>query len=187
MKRRRFLAVMGGGIAAAGAAAWGLLRRDEVADAARVEPPSALPAQHAETVRALVDTLLPATASFPGALALGVMTFLERELVRPEMEGTRRSFLRGAPQLDKLSRAQVQRPFAMLAYDERLAVVQAMLAGDGRAPRFDPAAFVRRALALTLEGAFGDPAHGGNHGGAGWQALGYVMHPPTACREGSCR
>lgn len=188
MKRRDFLAMLGGGIAVAGAAAYGLLgtgKDDEVAPAAG-DDRSVFPAQHRATLMALFETLLPASDGFPGAEAVGVMSYVERELSGGRMAGARRMFLRGVPQLDRVARRLGNKGFVQLGADEREAVVQAMLSGDGASAKFDPHEFIETALGLSFEGAFGDPAHGGNKDAEGWRALGFAMRSPLACTGGAC-
>ena len=58
-----------------------------------------------------------------------------------------------------------------------------MLAGKGSAKSFDPKVFMETMMAVTLEGIYGDPTHGGNVDGKGWASIGYAMHPP---RPGAC-
>ncbi|MBI3179591.1 MAG: gluconate 2-dehydrogenase subunit 3 family protein [Deltaproteobacteria bacterium] len=195
MNRRRFLAVLAAvGAAAGGAWAW-LRRRPRVEETAASEAPRApdgrpvFPERYREALAALCNVLVPDEPDAPGAAELGAYRYLEREAARPEMQGARRILLRGATQLDVGARAQFGGVFAALPAADQERVVHAMLGGAGAKGTFDPAEFVRLTLALTLEGMFGDPAHGGNRDERGWQYLRYAMHPPRpdACGGQVCR
>jgi hypothetical protein len=189
MRRREFLLGVTSAVVAAGAGVWAYLR-GERGPRPTIDDRAVLPALHKETLGALAETLLPRDADAPGADAVGVMTYVERELSRPDMKGVRLLLMRGATQLDRVAQVQVGKVFRLAAPDERDRVIEAMLAGEGMGPGFEPPRFIRTMLALSLEGLFGDPVHGGNMGGAGWRFAGYDMGPPRplACQSphGAC-
>ncbi len=192
MNRRRFMAGLAGvATAALGAWAW-LAGRPRGSTTPLGEAPRApdgrpvFPERYREALAALCSVLAPDEPDAPGAAALNAYRYLEREVARPEMQGARRTLLRGATQLDAVSRAELGAVFAALPMADQERVVRAMLQGAGAKGGFAPVEFVRLTLALTIEGMFGDPTHGGNRDEQGWRYLRYAMHPPRpdTCGEG---
>jgi gluconate 2-dehydrogenase gamma chain len=105
---------------------------------------------------AVADRLVPADEHGPGAVEMGATVAISRALagdLRADLPAVRAALLSlgqdfptsdGTSQDAALTRLQEARPAAF--------------------------GLLR---SLVLEGVFGDPAHGGNVGGAGWQLLGY--------------
>jgi gluconate 2-dehydrogenase gamma chain len=124
------------------------------------------------TLSAVCERLLPRDQD-PGALDLGVPTFVDRTLATPELASIRGPVVQGLSVLD----AQAKKRFDGRAFhevppadqDSLLATLQ-----SGRGRLFDIL------LTLTLEGAFGDPKYGGNLGGRGFAMIGFAPDPPMA-------
>ena len=187
MKRRGFLSLMLGlGAAVAGLWSWLASREEstphshasEGAPAGGRGPRKNLPQRYLMTLEALCLRLVPDEPDFVGAGATKAFSYVQEELSRAEMENTRIFMLRGAVQLDRLSALRGWKTFHEASEEIQDQVIEAMLAGEGGAPRFDPPQFIRFMMGLTLEGMFGDPSYGGNVDGLGWNAIGYLMHPP---------
>lgn len=187
MERRRFLAWLAtaGAAVAAGAAGWLVWPRRHQRMPARqgVQRRPVFPPRYARTLRAMAMRLLPAAGRMPGAKQLHVFNYIEAAVRRRDMQGAHATLLRGAVQLDRLTRARASVTFADASGIDQDGVIRAMLAGQGAGPRFVPKDFVRLMLGLCLEGAFGDPSYGGNPQELGWRTIGYRMYPP---RPGSC-
>jgi hypothetical protein len=109
---------------------------------------------------AVVDALVPEDELGPGALAAGVLDFVERAL--PDEEGL--------AALDELARTTHDRAFAELDPKSRDALLAEVEAGAHGA---ELQAFFELVLLHTVHGMFADPVHGGNRGGAGWRLLGF--------------
>ncbi len=178
MNRRRFVGVLLGGLAGVAGLVWSVRGRRPQ----REEQRASLPAQSRRTLEALCEALLPAHAGFPGAVEAGAMRYMERELGAPKMRGTRERLVLGAAVLDRRSGQRFARAFAALGADEREVVLTDVVAGTGVPSGFDGRGFVELALALVLEGVFGDPVHGGNTGEAGWRWARFSMGGPR-CLE----
>lgn len=189
MDRRRFLAGIAGAVAAAaGVLYFGLRGRERgapsVAPRAPVVPRDGplFPDRYRDALRAMVERILPEEPDRPGAKSAGAYDYIERELRRPEMAGRQRLLLRGAVQLDRVAVTKLQQPFVKLTPEQQDTVIQALQSGEGAERRFEPKEFIGIMVALTLEGMFSDPVHGGNRDGAGWRSIGWVMQHPQPSR-----
>jgi gluconate 2-dehydrogenase gamma chain len=136
----------------------------------------------ARDVEALAARIVPGDAGDPGAREAGVLVYIDRavEGAYRELQATYR---RGLAELDRHCREHERAPFADLDADrqdglltelDRLALE--LMAGE--APDTDPRRVVLAQLyemvrQHTLEGLLGDPAYGGNAGGAGWRLVGF--------------
>jgi hypothetical protein len=84
--------------------------------------------------------------------------------------------LRVMPILDKESRKRFGgKAFHEAAAPEQDTVIGAWQHGVGGSQHFFDVI-----LSLTLEGAFGDPKHGGNVGGRGFAMIGFTPEPPLS-------
>jgi gluconate 2-dehydrogenase gamma chain len=109
---------------------------------------------------AVLDALIPEDELGPGALAAGVLDFVERGLAD---DG-------GLVALDELARSAHGRSFPELdarPRDELLAELEAGAHGE------ELQAFFELVRLQTVYGMFADPSHGGNRGGAGWRLIGF--------------
>lgn len=162
-------------VVAGAAATWpGLREPRSVATAAGVqdEPFETLDAAEGVTLRAIVARLIPADDLGPGALEAGAATYIDRALAGP-LAGSRDAYRDGLAALDAHARAARGDRFAALD-----PAAQDALLGDLEVNV--PAGFPRGASAFfellrthAIQGAFSDPAHGGNVDFIGWRMLGY--------------
>jgi gluconate 2-dehydrogenase gamma chain len=186
MKRRSFLALLLAASAAlAGGVGW-LLRHTKppwstsstksgsLSSDATV---AALPPRQREVLNALCERLLPDQEDAPGARTAGAFKFIERELMRPELQSLRERLISGAMQLDGLAVRTRGAGFAQLDVSDQEGVVAASISRESE-NRQDSMFFVRDMLTLGLEGMLSDPIHGGNKNEVGWDWIGYAMAPP---------
>jgi gluconate 2-dehydrogenase gamma chain len=138
---------------------------------APADGPGYFTAEEKTTLAAACECILPRDDD-PGAIDLGVPDYIDRALVDDVMVKWRLPLRRGLADLDTRARTRAGVGFAVAAVavqDEILAELQA----ESRART----SFFRRLVHLTLEGAFGDPRHGGNRDGAGWRLIGFTPSP----------
>ncbi len=122
-----------------------------------------------DTVAAAVERICPRDEE-PGAIDLGVPEYVDRALATPTLAHVRDEFVRGTAALMRRAQTRHHRPFAALAPAEQDALLTEFKdapAGTGEAHYWTVL------IGLTMEGLFGDPAHGGNRGGRGWELIGY--------------
>ncbi|MDP2344984.1 MAG: gluconate 2-dehydrogenase subunit 3 family protein [Deltaproteobacteria bacterium] len=122
---------------------------------------------------AIAERLLPTDDLGPGAKEADVAAFLGRVFEDQRLASVHPLLKRGAAFLMKAARLEGEKAFVDLddvAKDDLLRRL-----GDNlmRPDGFHGPTFVRVMLALTLEGFLGDPRHGGNKGGLGWQVVGF--------------
>lgn len=132
-----------------------MIRRDWLAGTAAAALAAGCRARTADPLAALVDAVLPAGHGLPGAIEVGVMTYLERTLAEPRFAGVARLLRDGARELER-----THGPLGERSLSERL---QALAAA--------PPVFTAALVDFTLEGYLGHPAHGGNRDGRVWAAL----------------
>lgn len=122
-------------------------------------------------LEAVVDRLIPADDTGPGALAAGVIFYIDNALGNWNSD-EKDTLVEGLFALTRASRSRYDREFQALSdanKDRLLADME-----DGRVPGFDNAAQVfGRLHRLTLEGMFSDPYYGGNQDYIGWDLIGY--------------
>lgn len=109
---------------------------------------------------AFLDALVPDDEVGPGALAAGVLDFVERALTDDE----------GLAALDELARTVDGRSFGDLDTEARDALLAEIEAG---AHGTELQAVFELVRLHTVYGMFADPVHGGNRGGAGWRLIGF--------------
>ena len=131
-----------------------------------------LSAEQFHLVSAVCDRLLPGDSD-PGAIALGVPTYIDRALASPELAAQRTLVVELLPLLDRQARQRFGgRGFVEAAPDQQDSLLAAWQHGRGADARF-----FATLLGLTLEGAFGDPRHGGNRAGNGYALVGFALGP----------
>lgn len=156
----------------------------------------------ADTLRALVDRLIPAGPEGPGAIEVGVLTFIDRQLAGAFGVGDkwymRGPFPEGTPgqgwqyaftpgmlykhalgTLERIVRAEHGRGVAELDAGERDALLHRMEAPGMDLGGIPASVFFDMLLQNTMEGYFSDPVYGGNRGGATWKHLGYPGANPV--------
>jgi gluconate 2-dehydrogenase gamma chain len=121
---------------------------------------------------AALERILPEDEHGPGAAALGVVGYVEGAIERAP-DGVRARWREALLGLDALAQAAGGSGFAQLGGAAQDALLAELAAGRA-AGVADGAAFFEELRARAIEGAFCDPAHGGNAGGAGWRLLGYA-------------
>jgi gluconate 2-dehydrogenase gamma chain len=134
-------------------------------------PHGTFDASQARTVAAATERILPRDQD-PGALDLGVPEYLDRALSDPSIDFLKRPLVTLLDGVEAEARARHYRSFAELASeaaDEILARWQRGKPGEQRC--------FEVLLALTFEGAFGDPKHGGNREGRGYAMIGFQPGP----------
>lgn len=138
----------------------------------------------AAIVEAAMARIFPDDELGPGAIEADALTYLDRALTGAELH--LQGFYRvGLRRLDAAARERFERPFAGCAPDEQDTLIGAMerdeLPSFGKAPTAP--AFFEALRAHTIEGVFGDPAHGGNRNLAGWRLIGYLGPQPSYTHE----
>jgi Gluconate 2-dehydrogenase subunit 3/TAT (twin-arginine translocation) pathway signal sequence len=147
-------------------------------------------------VEAAVDTLIPSDNVGPGALELGVATFIDRQLAGSYGKGYRLylegPFEEGTPEQGyqlKLTPAELMKTgiadvsayvsrrynsnFSDLKPNERAVVLSDIEKGKVGLATVPNATFFSLLLQLTVEGYFSDPIHGGNKNKAAWKMIGF--------------
>jgi gluconate 2-dehydrogenase gamma chain len=125
------------------------------------------------TVCAAAERILPKDEE-PGANDLGVPFYMDNQLADPDLDDWKKPFLGGLAVLNRQASKLYGTPFHLSAPEEQdqlLARWQAGKSGESR--------FFQILMNLTLEGAFGDPSHGGNKDGAGFVMVGFAPGIPT--------
>ena len=136
------------------------------------------------TLSAACERILPRDDE-PGAIDLGVPSYIDRMLTDEIMVNWREPVRRGLADLDEGATKLGAAAFTELGFaaqDELMAEIEKTTRG--------PTGFFVRLMHLTFEGAFGDPRHGGNRDGAGWKLLGFtpdVCAPATLAQIGRKR
>jgi gluconate 2-dehydrogenase gamma chain len=145
---------------------------------------------------AAVDTLIPSDHVGPGALELGVATFIDRQMAGSYGKGHRLylegPFEEGTPEQGyqlKLTPAELMKTgiadvnayvrgkhngnFSDLKPNERALVLSDIEKGRVGLATVPNATFFSLLLQLTVEGYFSDPIHGGNKNKAAWKMIGF--------------
>lgn len=146
----------------------------------------------AVTVDAMVACIIPGDASSPGAREAGALVYIDRVLAG-YYHHLQTFYQRGLRELDTHCRHKHGAPFVDLSQDQREAVLteidpprEAVQSGDihvdtqslaEKVEGRDSSNLLLQFFAVvrehTIEGTFGDPAYGGNHGGIGWKMVGF--------------
>jgi gluconate 2-dehydrogenase gamma chain len=127
------------------------------------------------TLSAVCERLLPRDED-PGAIDLGVPSYIDRMLASPDLASVRAMLLRVLPIVDREARKRTAgKPYHEALADEQDAILAAWQHG-----RDGGQSFFAVILSLTLEGAFGDPRYGGNSGGRGFAMIGFTPDPPLS-------
>jgi gluconate 2-dehydrogenase gamma chain len=108
----------------------------------------------AKLLEALVDQVIPADESGPGAAQAGVVFYIDKQLNGP-LKRFVPNYRRSLPLFHE---------FLALSFDERTKVLRSL---DG--PK---ASFFSTVVDHTMQGFYGSPVHGGNLNEASWKMLG---------------
>lgn len=165
-------------------------------DHAAPRAPKALAAPQAQLLAAAVDRLIPPDETFTGAVGAGVVDYIDGQMAGPWGAGSglyrQGPFAPGTPQqgyqlpltprelmdagladFARWAEATYGRPFQDLdprLQDEALTRLER---GEAEFASCPSALFFETLLALTIEGFFSDPIHGGNRGMVGWRLVGF--------------
>jgi gluconate 2-dehydrogenase gamma chain len=140
------------------------------AEVAQLRQMTALSPTQATTIGAFVERLIPSDASGPGAHEANVIRYIDRALAG-DLSMFRPSYVAAVQALDTYSQSKYRADFAALSAAQQDAVLTDM--DLNRATGFVPnaKAVFEMIRTHTLEGMFGDPAHGGNTGMVGWKLV----------------
>ena len=126
-------------------------------------------AAEADVVEAMLERLIPADSTGPGATEARVLRYVDRALAG-DLAGSRAAYTIGIAETDAYARSRFGVGFAELAGAQQDTVLTEM--EQGRAPGLRP--FFELVREHGLQGMFGDPVHGGNEDFAGWDLLGFT-------------
>jgi gluconate 2-dehydrogenase gamma chain len=108
----------------------------------------------AKILEALVDQIVPADESGPGAAQAGVVFYIDKQLAGP-LKRFASDYRRSLPAFQKL---------LPQSFDERTAYLHSLKGPD--------ASFFSMVADHTMQGFYGSPVHGGNRDEASWKMLG---------------
>jgi gluconate 2-dehydrogenase gamma chain len=157
-------------------------------------------------LEAAVEHLIPTDELGPGARDAGVVVYIDRQLAGswgvhgrmyrggPWMEGTPQQGYqsRFTPQevyriaireIDQYCRTAFGRPFAQLASDAQLRLLEQLEKDEIALPSLSSKFFFDMLLRSTDEGYFADPLYGGNRDKVGWKLLGFPGVPSSEYRH----
>lgn len=144
------------------------------------EAPMALVHREVETVRAIVDHLLPGTENMPKASEVGVVEYIDRALAgfARHLQAVYRV---GLKTLDRICQKQLsKRSFLELTAEEQVMLIRRYYGPEvgGLTPPTsgEEEAVVRLFQVIrdhAIEGYFCDPIYGGNRGAVAWRAIGF--------------
>jgi gluconate 2-dehydrogenase gamma chain len=162
----------------------------------------ALTPVEARAIESICDRIFPATPDAPSASALGVVTYIDRQLAGPWGHGARmyrappfeapadsghgwqlpltprEAYREGLAALAEHTRSAFGVEFADLPGEEQDAVLRALEEGGVEAFRaISSSAFFELVLGNVTEGLYADPIHGGNRDAATWKWLGFPGDP----------
>lgn len=147
-------------------------------------------------IEAALDTLIPADEVGPGALELGVPSFIDAQMSSGFGQGDRMylqgPFVEGTPEqgyqlrmtpaelmqagikdVDGHCREKYRASFHDIGPSERSDVLHSLEAGTAALATVPPQIFFDLLYELTLQGYFSDPVHGGNYGKGSWKMIGF--------------
>jgi gluconate 2-dehydrogenase gamma chain len=128
---------------------------------------------HAATIAAFAERLMPGGGGKPGAHEAGVLNYIDLALAGAYAD-QQDFYRRGLAALDEHCRKAHNQPFARLNPSQQDEVIGAL--EQGKAPEFTfptAQAFFNTVRTHTMEGMFADPLYGGNKDFAGWRLVGF--------------
>ena len=157
-------------------------------------------------LEAAVENLIPTDELGPGARDAGVVVYIDRQLAGswgthgrqyragPWLEGTPQQGYqsRFTPQevyriaireIDQHCKTAFGRPFAQLARDGQLRLLEQLEKDEIALPSLSSKFFFDLLWRNTDEGYFADPLYGGNRGMVGWKLLGFPGLPSGQYRD----
>lgn len=153
-------------------------------------------ADEASFIEAVVDLLIPADNTGPGAIEAGVAVYIDNQLAGrfgggdrfylegPFGEGTPTQGYQLSLTPNELIRAGIMdteayaqkkfaNPTASLTLEQRMQLLQDIESGHAEFVFVPPVTFFNTLLQLVVEGYFGDPIYGGNRNKAAWKMIGF--------------
>src|SRR5215207_2922643 len=127
----------------------------------------------ARTAAAIFERLFPTDENTPGAIEIGVLTYLDRALAGAYRDKAE-AYRLGLAALDHAARRRSGIPFVECSAEQQDALLTELEQGilpDFRVP--PQRDFFEMLRAHLQEGLFADPAHGGNRDKLGWKFLGH--------------
>jgi len=129
--------------------------------------------EHAATVAAFAERLMPGAPGKPGAAEANVINYIDLALAGAYAD-QQDFYRRGLAQLDAYCRKTYDQPFVKLVPVQQDEVIGALEQGKASEFEFPTAqAFFNTLRAHTMEGMFADPVYGGNRDFAGWKLVGF--------------
>jgi gluconate 2-dehydrogenase gamma chain len=129
--------------------------------------------EHAATVAAFAERLMPGAPGKPGAHEANVINYIDLALAGAYAD-QQDFYRRGLAQLDAYCRKTYNQPFVRLSATQQDEVIGALEQGKASEFEFPTAqAFFNTLRSHTLEGMFADPVYGGNKDFAGWKLVGF--------------
>ena len=169
MHRRKFLkSVAGGGTAAF--MPWAVSARVQMRNGPIPQGYKALTAEQVATLEAICEQIVPAD-EFPGAKQAGVVHFIDQVLTGPVARSYRKRYEVGLKLVDRVSQGRHGQGFAALEGEQQRSVLLDL--ESGKAAGAAGQQFFALLVGHTMEGYYGDPAHGGNRDGASWKMIGF--------------
>ena len=133
---------------------------------------------HAATVTAFAERLMPGAPGKPGATDAGVLNYIDLALAGAYAD-QQDFYRRGLAALDGYCRSAHSAPFVKLSAAKQDEVITAL--EEGKASGFSwpsAQAFFNTLRTHTMEGLFADPVYGGNKDFAGWRLVGFPGAQP---------
>jgi gluconate 2-dehydrogenase gamma chain len=129
--------------------------------------------EHAATVAAFAERLMPGAPGKPGAHDANVINYIDLALAGAYAD-QQDFYRRGLAQLDAYCGKTYNQPFAKLSAAQQDEVIGALEQGKASEFEFPTAqAFFNTLRSHTMEGMFADPVYGGNKDFAGWKLVGF--------------
>ncbi len=129
--------------------------------------------EHAATVAAFAERLMPGAPGKPGANDANVINYIDLALAGAYAD-QQDMYRRGLAQLDAYCRKTYDQPFVKLSDAQQDEVIGALEQGKASEFEFPTAqAFFNTLRTHTMEGLFADPVYGGNKEFAGWKLVGF--------------
>jgi len=168
---RRALLRRAGVVGAAAAVPAGIFA-SEVVSAPERERLETFTAAEADTVDAMLDRLIPADGSGPGATEARVLRYVDRAL-SGDLADSRPAYTAGVAATNAHARSRFGEDFADLTAAQQDTILDEL--ERDVASGFSPSsrAFFDLIREHALQGMFGDPVHGGNADFIGWDLIGF--------------
>jgi gluconate 2-dehydrogenase gamma chain len=129
--------------------------------------------EHAATVAAFAERLMPGAPGKPGAHDANVLNYIDLALAGAYAD-QQDFYRRGLAQLDAYCGKTHGKPFVRLSAAQQDEVIGALETGKASEFTFPTAqAFFNTLRTHTMEGMFADPVYGGNKDFAGWKLVGF--------------